>query len=86
MADALDTLSRESVDWRFRALPPVPEGTIVEDVGRRGWNVLRRDLVFPLLLLKETALEHNLRAMAAYCRRHRVSLAPHGKTTMAPHI
>jgi D-serine deaminase-like pyridoxal phosphate-dependent protein len=35
-------------------------------------------------VLKEHALEHNLRTMAALCADAGVSLAPHGKTTMAP--
>lgn len=43
-------------------------------------------MLFPLLVLKSEALNHNLEVMARYCREHAVSLAPHGKTTMAPQI
>ncbi|HEV2376773.1 MAG TPA: hypothetical protein VGS19_31930 [Streptosporangiaceae bacterium] len=40
----------------------------------------------PLLVLRETALHHNITAMAAYCASAGVRLAPHGKTTMAPQL
>jgi D-serine dehydratase len=42
--------------------------------------------IMPLLVLRETALRHNIEAMAAYCAAAGVDLAPHGKTTMAPQI
>jgi D-serine deaminase-like pyridoxal phosphate-dependent protein len=44
------------------------------------------DLVLPVMLLKETALTHNIETMAAYCRDMGIELAPHGKTTMSPEI
>jgi D-serine deaminase-like pyridoxal phosphate-dependent protein len=40
----------------------------------------------PLLVLRESALAHNITAMAAYCEAAGVMLAPHGKTTMAPQL
>jgi D-serine deaminase-like pyridoxal phosphate-dependent protein len=43
-------------------------------------------LVFPLLTLRESALADNLAAMAAYCARAGVALAPHGKTAMSPEL
>jgi D-serine deaminase-like pyridoxal phosphate-dependent protein len=43
-------------------------------------------LSYPLLTLRESALSHNIAAMADYCRRAGVELAPHGKTTMAPQL
>ena len=43
-------------------------------------------LSYPLLTLRESALTHNIDAMAAYCRAAGVGLAPHGKTTMAPQL
>jgi D-serine deaminase-like pyridoxal phosphate-dependent protein len=41
---------------------------------------------YPLLTLRETALEGNLAAMAAYCAKAGVELAPHGKTSMSPEL
>lgn len=37
-------------------------------------------------MLRESALEHNLRVMRDWCERRGVSLAPHGKTHLAPQL
>jgi D-serine deaminase-like pyridoxal phosphate-dependent protein len=61
-----------------------PAGTSVsvDEVGSQGWTL--DDLVPPVMVLRESAIAHNLDVMARYCREHGVELAPHGKTTMAP--
>ena len=41
---------------------------------------------YPLLTLRESALANNIEAMAAYCDRAGVTLAPHGKTAMSPEL
>ena len=41
---------------------------------------------YPVLTLRESALAGNLEAMAAYCVRAGVELAPHGKTAMSPEL
>ena len=41
---------------------------------------------YPVLTLRESALAGNLAAMAAYCTRAGVELAPHGKTAMSPEL
>ena len=38
------------------------------------------------MVLRESALAHNLQLMSAFCRGHGVELMPHGKTTMAPQL
>jgi D-serine deaminase-like pyridoxal phosphate-dependent protein len=43
-------------------------------------------LSYPLLTLRETALRDNIAAMAGYCDRAGVALAPHGKTAMSPEL
>lgn len=40
----------------------------------------------PLLVLRETAIEHNVQTMAEFCASSGVLLAPHAKTTMSPEI
>ena len=54
--------------------------------GRGRLNVLAGDLHFPLMVLKESALAHNIGAMADWCQTEGLLLAPHGKTTMCPRI
>lgn len=49
-----------------------------------GWNVFDDDVPYPLAVIFDAAVDHNSATMRAYCERHGVSLAPHGKTTMAP--
>ncbi|MFI3308638.1 alanine racemase [Ewingella allii] len=54
---------------------PLPQGTAV----------LSSDKVFsPLMIMKQSALENNLRQLAAFCRENGVTLAAHGKTSMSP--
>ena len=61
---------RVSAAWLAAARPPLHEA----------------GLSYPLLTLRESALSHNIDAMAAYCLAAGVGLAPHGKTTMAPQL
>jgi D-serine dehydratase len=81
----LDRILDEQIDWRYKSFPATPPTTIRE-VGRRNWNVLEGDFMFPVMLLKQSALRHNIDAMAALCKRHGISLAPHGKTSMSPQL
>lgn len=41
---------------------------------------------YPVLALRESALQANALAMAGYCARHGVDHAPHGKTHMSPEL
>jgi D-serine deaminase-like pyridoxal phosphate-dependent protein len=81
----LRTLLDEPVDWRYKGFPPSEDLTI-GTVGAMGWNVLRGDLPLPVLVLKESALEHNIALMARWCAERGILHAPHGKTTMAPQL
>ena len=83
--DALARLSADPIDWRYKGFPPA-EGAASGDLAAQGWNLLAGDLLLPALVLKESALAHNIDLMARYCERHGVSLAPHGKTTMSPEL
>lgn len=55
-------------------------------VGMQGWNVLRGDTGFPVAVLRQASLLHNLAWMRDFCARRGVTLAPHGKTTMSPQL
>jgi D-serine deaminase-like pyridoxal phosphate-dependent protein len=76
LLDALQPAPRfKSVAGRGDA--PLPVGT----------PVLASDSVFsPLMLMKQSALENNLRQLADFCREQGVMLAAHGKTSMSPAI
>ena len=74
------------VDETWKGMPAGLGRVPLRQIGKQGWNVLAEDLPFPLLVLKESALANNLSVMAGFCAHHRVDLAPHGKTTMAPQL
>jgi D-serine dehydratase len=74
-------------------LPPGTKGLpldgsirCVGDIAGRGLNLLRGDLPMPVAVLKQSALDNNLREMQDYIERAGVKLAPHAKTTMCPQI
>jgi D-serine deaminase-like pyridoxal phosphate-dependent protein len=81
----LERVLDERIDWRYKSFPAEP-ATTIREVRHRGWNVLDGDFMFPTMVLKESALRHNIDAMAGLCKRHDLSLAPHGKTSMAPQL
>jgi D-serine dehydratase len=66
--------------------PEQATGMAASAVGEAGWRVLDGDLPFPVLVVRESALAHNLEAMRAFCEGNGALLAPHGKTTMAPQL
>src|SRR5262249_61920008 len=75
----------EPADGGYKGFPPGDDVTI-GTVGAMGWNLLRGDLPLPALVLKESALEHNITLMAQWCEERGILHAPHGKTTMAPQL
>jgi hypothetical protein len=79
-------LLEEPIDWRYKTRPATREPLTLSGLAERRWNLLGGDLLLPAMILKQSALEHNIARVAEYCREHGVSLAPHGKTTMAPQL
>jgi D-serine deaminase-like pyridoxal phosphate-dependent protein len=72
------------LDWRHKGywLPdgPVEAGDLI------GTSILDGPFTWPLLVAKDSALRHNIAAMAGYFAERGVRHAPHGKTTMAPSL
>jgi D-serine dehydratase len=75
----------EPIDWRYKSFPPGP-AVPIRAVGEQGWNVLSGAFMRPVMVLKRSALRHNLQEMADYCRANGVELAPHVKTHMSPQL
>lgn len=82
---AVAAMLREPVP-RSKALAPDGEQLTLEQLADRGWSVLAGDVPWPVMVLKDEVLQHNIELMAAFCDEHDLDLAPHGKTTMAPQI
>jgi D-serine deaminase-like pyridoxal phosphate-dependent protein len=70
------------VDWRMKAFGPAHQDKTILQLVESGVRV--SNLPTPVLTLDATAVEHNIRVMHGFTAAHRVDLAPHGKTTMAP--
>jgi D-serine deaminase-like pyridoxal phosphate-dependent protein len=61
-------------------------GWPIDEGAPEGRSPLAGGWAYPVALLSERALRHNVELMARYCREHGALLAPHVKTTMAPRI
>ena len=62
----LDRILDEPIDFRYKSFPATASTTI-RDVGQRNWNVLDGEFMFPTMVLKESALRHNVDAFSI-CR------------------
>jgi len=80
---------------RERPIPATAKGFGVIAAGRpvnaaavaeRRLPALGGEFTKPLLVLRDSAIEHNIAAMAHWCARAGVLLAPHVKTAMAPQL
>jgi D-serine deaminase-like pyridoxal phosphate-dependent protein len=69
-------------DKGFGAIAPVTPAALA----RQRPDLFGGGFITPVLVLRDSALHHNVEAMAAYCAAAGVDLAPHGKTTMAPQL
>lgn len=50
------------------------------------WNLLAGDVSFPAAVLDAGRMQHNMDWMRSFIAAYGLSLAPHGKTTMAPKL
>lgn len=82
----LRDLALTPLDARVKGIPFTAGTLTPAGIGARRWNVLAEDLPLPLMVLHRAALDHNARVFGDYLRSHRLSFAPHGKTTMAPQL
>jgi D-serine dehydratase len=82
----MDSIDELELDGRTKGIPLGRATIRVGEIGRQGWNILRGDLPFPLLTLKDSALRQNLGVMREFAELHGVSIAPHAKTTGAPQL
>src|SRR3569833_873126 len=80
----IETLRATMLDGRTKGIPGTAAPFPLSELAGKGWNVLAEDMPLPLLVLKRSNLAHNARMFDAYLAATGLSLAPHGKTTMAP--
>ena len=74
------------LSWQYKGWPRRSPDVRLDSVGELGLNIFEDDFMFPLKVMSETALEHNIATVAKFCADTGTSLAPHGKTSMSPEI
>ncbi|MCY9782579.1 alanine racemase [Nocardiopsis sp. EMB25] len=83
MTDRLD-IPREHIDWRTKGLWWPGDPVTLEEFATRRFHLFSGPFTWPLMVLRASALDRNIAALAAFSERHGLPLAPHGKTSMAP--
>jgi len=77
---------RAWLSWTFKGLPGRGEAVALDEIGAQSWNVLDQDVMLPVAVIYNSAIEHNRRWMTAFTTAASVRLCPHGKTTMSPQL
>ncbi len=83
---ALGPLDNTLVDALTKGMPAAAGTLRLGEIGMQGWNLLRGDLPFPVAVIREERLRANSAWMRDFAAANGLLLAPHGKTTMAPHL
>ncbi|KUL55195.1 amino acid deaminase [Streptomyces sp. NRRL F-4489] len=82
----LTTLADDTVDHRFKGLPPDAAGRTLGELAAERRNLFTGGFTTPVLALSAESVEHNLALLETYTTRHGLAFAPHGKTSMAPQL
>ena len=67
-------------------MPISAQGSSIADFLSTKPNLFTSGFQFPVMILSDSALEHNIKRMASYCKSLGFELAPHVKTPMSPQI
>ncbi|KOX24326.1 alanine racemase [Nocardiopsis sp. NRRL B-16309] len=78
------TIPRELVDWRTKGLWWTGEPITLEEFAARRDPLFGGPFTWPLMVLRASALDRNIAALADFTARRGLLFAPHGKTSMAP--
>jgi D-serine deaminase-like pyridoxal phosphate-dependent protein len=67
-------------------MPIAAQGSSIADFLSTKPNLFTSGFQFPVMILRDSSLEHNIKRMASYCKSLGFELAPHVKTPMSPQI
>jgi D-serine dehydratase len=79
-------LAATLLDATSKGVPAHAGRLRLDEIGGRGWNLLRGDLPMPQAVLRRDRLSANSAWMTAFLDANGLVIAPHGKTTMAPQL
>ena len=77
---------KHTIEISNKGFPLNSYGKNVEQFLSTKPNIFSSGFQFPIMVLKERALKHNIDRMARFCNSVGAELAPHVKTTMSPQI
>ena len=76
----------DSISIFHKGMPIAAKGLSIPDFLSTKPNLFTSDFQFPIMILRDSALENNIKRMASYCKSLGFELAPHVKTPMSPQI
>jgi len=77
---------KQTIEISNKGFPLNSYGKTVDQFLSTKPNVFTSGFQFPIMVLKDKALKHNIDRMARFCKSVGAELAPHVKTTMSPQI
>ena len=80
------SLANSDLTWQYKGWPVTSTGIDLDSIARQQLNIFRDGFMFPVMVLAEEALAHNISTVARFCEENGISIAPHGKTTMSPEL
>lgn len=78
--------AQTTIDWRAKGFPPSAQGLSTDDFARSRPSLFEAGFSWPVMVIRRSAVDHNVATLAHYCAERGVSLAPHVKTTMSPQL
>jgi D-serine deaminase-like pyridoxal phosphate-dependent protein len=76
--------STDLLDVRWKGFPATPAATSMAQFVAGRPSLFDAGFNWPLMVLRDSAIENNIGVLARWCAERGISLAPHGKTTMMP--
>jgi len=76
----------EIIDWWWKGFPAQAAGMTVSAFVADRPSLFAAGFNWPIATLRASAIDHNIDALATWCKDRGISHAPHGKTSMAPAI
>ena len=74
------------IEFKYKGFPIDSYGKTLEQFLATKPNLFNSNFQFPIMVLKESALNNNIAQMMSFCDSVKAELAPHVKTTMSPQL
>ena len=82
----IESLDERVLNSFYKGIPISAHGQSIRSFLKSRPNLFTAGFQFPVAILRESAIENNLRRMNEYCKEVGASISPHVKTTMSPQL